>query len=113
MALVHQESSYCTKSELDLFTIPPTQLSINHGFVEQHKCGTPLAGTGCLEFAVDGSDDYIDISKMNLFVKVQVVNTDGSNLQDTDIVTPANLFLHSLFNKVNVKLKGRHVCPHE
>ena len=37
MAFVHHESQECTKSELDLFTIPATQTSINKGqWIEYH-----------------------------------------------------------------------------
>jgi hypothetical protein len=35
MALVHQNSCECTKSELDLFGVPPTQTSVEHGYWEQ------------------------------------------------------------------------------
>jgi hypothetical protein len=34
MALVHQNSCECTKSELDLFGVPPTQTSVEHGYWE-------------------------------------------------------------------------------
>ena len=41
---------------------------------------------------------------------MQIVNSDGKPLEEDDIVAPSNLFLHSLFNKVEVKLNGRQVC---
>jgi len=31
MAFVHEQSYECTKSELDLFSVPPTQTSMEHG----------------------------------------------------------------------------------
>jgi hypothetical protein len=35
MALVHPSSCECTKSELDLFEVPPTQTSVAYGYWEQ------------------------------------------------------------------------------
>jgi hypothetical protein len=35
MALVHPNSCECTKSELDLLGVPPTQTSVEHGYWEQ------------------------------------------------------------------------------
>ena len=43
-------------------------------------------------------------------VNVQIVNSNGKALDPTDIVAPANLFLHLLFSKVEVKLNGKQVC---
>ena len=48
--------------------------------------------------------------KPMLFVNVQIVNSNGKSLDPTDIVAPTNLFLHSLFSKVEVKLNGKQVC---
>ena len=38
------------------------------------------------------------------------MNSDGKPLEENDVVTPLNLFLHSLCSKVEVKLHGRQVC---
>ena len=110
MALVHKESSYCTESYPDLFTIPPTQLSVEQCITVEYQGITPLAWRGPLELVIDGNDDYTDLSQTYLYIKPQIVNSDGTELQDTDIVAPANLFLHSLFSKTEVKLNGRQVC---
>lgn len=43
MALIHPQSCPCVKSELDLFSVPPTQQSVEHGhWVEYH----PVAPLG-------------------------------------------------------------------
>jgi hypothetical protein len=62
MALVHQNSCDCTKSELDLFGVPPTQTSVEHGYWEQKGLTSTLTDQGPYEFAVSGAgDDYIDL----------------------------------------------------
>ena len=81
MALVHQNSCECTKSELDLFVVPPTQTSVEHGYWEQKGLTSTLTDQGPYEFTVSGAaDDHIDLFNTYLFVESQIVNTDGSNL---------------------------------
>jgi hypothetical protein len=45
-ALVHQNSCECTKSELDMFGVPPTQTSVEHGYWEQKKLTSTLTDQG-------------------------------------------------------------------
>ena len=110
MALIHKESSYCAKSELDLFTVPPTQLCIDRNVTVKYRPTIPLTGNGLIEFQIDGSDDFTDLSQTYLYLKVQIITSDGKPLQESDVVAPANLFLHSLFSKIEVKLNGCQVC---
>ena len=87
MALVHQNSCECTKSELDLFGVLPTQASLEHVYWEQKGRTLALTNQGPYEFAVSGGGyDYIYLLNTYLFVEAQIVNTDGSNLDpDTDV----------------------------
>jgi hypothetical protein len=81
MALVHQNSCECTKSELDLFEVLPTQTSVEHGYWELKGLPSSLTDQGPYEFAVSGAgDNYIDLFNTYLFVEAQIVNTEGSNL---------------------------------
>ena len=100
------------KSKLDLFGVPPTQTSVEHGYWEQQGLTSALTDQGPYEFAVSGAgDDYIDLANAYLFVEAQIVNTDGSNLDpDTDI-GPVDLWMHSLFNDVSVSLSEKLVSP--
>ena len=64
MAFVHEQSwCECLKSELDLFSMPPTQTSVENGnWVKYH----PLAAVGDdspIEFKINGNgEDYIDLA---------------------------------------------------
>ena len=110
MSFIHKNSSFCAKSELDLFSVPPTQLSIDKNVTVEYRPTTPLTGNGPLEFHIDGCDDFTDLSETYLYVKVQIVNSDDKPLDENDVVAPSNLFLHSLFSKVEVRLNGHQVC---
>ena len=112
MALIHPQSCACVKSELDLFSVPPTQSSVDHGqWVEYH----PVAALGngmSVEFAISGSgDDYMDLANTYLQVQAKIVNADGSNLSRDAEVAPVNLWLHSLFSQVDMSLNEKLVTP--
>ena len=50
MALVHHQSRECTKSELDLFTIPAIQTSVHKGqWIEYHPLRN-ITDTGPIKF---------------------------------------------------------------
>ena len=107
MAFIHEGSCECAKSELDLFSVPPTQTSIESGaFVEYHPISS-LADGAPIEFEVSSSgDDYMDFANSYLYVRAKITRANGSNLVDADKVGPVNNFLHSLFSQVDVSLNG-------
>ena len=45
---------------------------------------------------------YLDLQRSRLYVKAKIVNENGDALKTTDIVTPVNLWLQSLWNQVDV-----------
>lgn len=110
MAFIHEGSCECAKSELDLFSVPPTQTSIeNATFVEYHPISS-LSDGAPIEFEVSSSgDDYIDFNDSQLCVRIKIVKADGSNLTQTAKVGPVNNTLHSLFSQVDVSLNGTQI----
>ena len=112
MAVLHTNSCECTKSELDLFSLPPTQTSIDKGqWVEYHPIST-ISDGGPIEFFIPGSsEEYMDLNQTQLYIKAKITKADGSNLADDDQVGPVNLFLQSLFNQVDVSLNDRLISP--
>ena len=107
MAFIHECSCEMPKSELDIFAIPPTQTSIEHGsFVEYHPISSITQG-GPIEFDISSTgEDYLDLSDSYLHVKAKIQRADGTNLDNADQVGPVNNFLHSLFSEVEVSLNG-------
>ena len=105
MAFVHPQSCECTKSELDLFIVPPTQTSIEAGsFVEYNPVATLSQGTP-IEFSVTGAgQDYLDLSSTQLYVRAQIIGANNEPIAADVQVGPVNLFLHSLFSEVDITL---------
>ena len=97
MALVHPNSCECTKLELDLFEVPPTQSSVEHGYWEQKGLTSALTDQGPYEFAVSGAgDEYIDLANTYLFVEAQIV---------------AEIFTESRQSENQITAKSRRVRP--
>jgi hypothetical protein len=111
---MNQMGEYCEcgKSELDLFTLPPVNTSMERGFNLVHHPVSSLTDDTPIEFHVPSSpDEYIDLAKTQLFLKVRIMKTDGTKIGDGAHVTPVNLMLHSLFSQVDVRLRDTLVTP--
>ncbi len=105
MAFVHPQSCECAKSELDLFSVPATQTSIESGGWVEYNPISSLADGAPIEFVVGGSgQDYIDLANTQLYVKAEIVQADNTAIDNTHQVGPINLLLHSLFSEVDFKL---------
>ena len=105
MAFIHSQSCECAKSELDIFAVPPTQTSVENGGVVEFNPISSIADGAPIEFVVGGSgQDYLDLSNTQLYVSAKIVRANGANIDQTNNVGPTNLWLHSLFSEVDVKL---------
>ncbi|KAJ8048251.1 hypothetical protein HOLleu_00494 [Holothuria leucospilota] len=107
-----ENSCECTKSELDLFVIPPTQTSTEKGqWIEYHPIAN-ITDSGPIEFYVSGSsEEYIDLSQTQLYVRAKITLPNGDDLPAGSKVGPVNLFLQSLFSQVDVSLNERLISP--
>ena len=96
-------------SQLSLFTLPPYQTAINEVYFHEIRPMSQLAGDGPIEFRINSQNsiDYIDLANSQLYVKLKVRKTDGSDLAGTDKVGPVNLFLQSLFSTTEVTLQNK------
>ena len=112
MSRQHASSCDCTKGELDVFATPPTQLSIEGGqWVDTHP-NASLTDNGPIEFVVPGdSEQYIDLSNVQLYVEASLKKSDGTDLADTKFPGPVNNFLHSMFEEVEVTLGDTIITP--
>ncbi len=114
MSYVHERSKQCGKTETDLFSIPPTQASLEKGrWIDYHPLSSVENDDGPITFLAAGTEDYVDLSKTILFVEGKVVKSDGADLNGNEQsnVAPVNNFLHSLFRQVDVYLNGKQVTP--
>ena len=121
--LVHPSSCPCGKSELELFSVPPTQTAIESSQWVEYRPITTLSDSSPIEFVITGSgEEYVDLSETYLQVTASITKTNGEDLEQTRNtdgtvtggdagVGPVNLWLHSLFSQVDVSLNERLVTP--
>jgi hypothetical protein len=110
MSFIHNLSCECTKAELDHFSLPPTQTSVEYGEWKRYKPVAAISSDAPLEFHVTGSsEEYTDVSQTFLFVSVKLTQCDGSDLTDDVKAVPVNNFLHSMFSEVSVYLNQKMI----
>lgn len=111
MAFISNHRSVAVKSELDLFTVKPTQTSVESGFYQEYRTIAIIDSDAPLEFQVPPSDDYIDLSHTQIELKVKITTENGDELTAAHTVAPVNSFLTSLFEHVSIDLNNKTVTP--
>ena len=110
MAFIDNQSCECAKIELDVFSVPPTQTSMEYGnYVEYHPLSS-ITDSGPIEFGMSSNgQNYLDFAKTQLLVKAKITRGSGDDITDADHVGGVNLFLHSLFEQVDISLNDVQV----
>jgi len=112
----------CTKSELDLFYVPPTNTSIESGLWSQYQPIVSLENnTGPIEFDIKPSPEYIHLGKTLLYLSVKfqkpkqnLFKQEGS-VEEKELPLddlpfgPVNNFASSLFSQIDVELAGKSI----
>ncbi|XP_011171246.1 uncharacterized protein F54H12.2-like [Solenopsis invicta] len=121
MSFLHTHSSECLKNELDLFTLPPTQTSIESSQWIYYKPVTSLADDAPIEFVIPGhGEDYLDLTHilLSLRICVETVDVTAASTSTGAPVTPAtvdlgsvNHLMHSMFNHIDVYFNQKLVSP--
>ena len=115
MSYVHPFSKCCEKSEVDLFSVPPTQQSLERGrWIDYAPLSSVENPDSAINFLIAGTDEYIDLSKTILTVEGIITKGNGKDPlsgSGQSSVAPVNNFLHSLFKQVDVYLNGKQVTP--
>ncbi len=115
--LIDHNSNPSSKSELDLFSVPPTQVAIDGGYWHAAKLINTCTHTGPWEFVVQGDSHYLQLSKNYLYLKLKIVRADGTDLHNTpagqnaaadiDPVGTINLLGKTLFRQVKAYIGGK------
>ena len=110
MKLVHEQSSQCLRSELDLFSLPPTQTAVDGSQWVEHSPVSTITSSSPIAFIMSGSgEDYMDLNNTLLEVKACIKTTNDSPVDAAVAVAPINNTLHSLFSQIDVSLNDVNV----
>lgn len=108
MALINKFSMPSIRGQVDLFGLPPTDTTVESTFYAEYKPLVNIQDSDSkIEFRIVGNTIHLlDLFDHFLFVKVQVVNGNGTNLVQEHSISPVNLFFHALFSKVEIFING-------
>ena len=107
MAFVNESSCECGKSELDLFTVQPTQTSVEEACIVEYQPVSSVQNRAPLEFDVPWTGEhYIDTANIQLYIRAKITKADDTQLEADSTAAPVHLFLHSMFSQVDVSLNG-------
>jgi hypothetical protein len=110
MALVDAVSAPSTKSELDLFTVPPTQVAIKRGYWDEIHPNNPVTNDGPYEFRIPPDPHMLQLSKNYIYMKFNITKNTGAVLPaGHDAVAPINLIGKTFFKQVKMYLSGKLV----
>lgn len=109
MALVDIKSIPSTKSELDLFTVPPTQVVIKRGFWDEVQPMHPITNDGPYEFRIPPDPHYIQMNKNYIYMQLRIKKPAVAAGAAIPAYGPINLIGKTFFKQVKCFLGGRLV----
>jgi hypothetical protein len=111
--VIHPSSSIAVLPQLELWGIPPTQISIEKDVETEYRPSSVIDITQTFDYKIlSARDEYINISEMYLYIqgRVRLRKNEGAITKgDWDSVIPAQYFLHSLFEQVDIIIGDKNV----
>ena len=109
--LLDHESIPSTKSELDLFGLPPTQVCIDSGYWHVAKLVNSCTDDGPYEFHIEADPHFLHLSKNYLYMQLHIVNGTGNEIDHAaaqpDEVGPINIIGKTFIRQVKIQLNGK------
>ena len=118
--LIDHQSVPSNKSELDLFSLPPTQVSIENGFWHAARLLNTCTSSGPWQFHIQADPHYLQLNKNYVWMKLKITKGNGDNLAvarpaaggepavvGDHPVGPINLIGKTLFKQVKVHVNGK------
>jgi hypothetical protein len=72
MSLINDQSYPSTKSELDIFTVPPTQVVVKRGFWDEIQPINAVTCDGPYEFRIPPDPNFIQLNKNFLYIQFKI-----------------------------------------
>ena len=105
-----------TKSELNLFDVPPTQVVVENSRWNEVNLRNACTHTGPYEFHIGPNPQFLHLAKNYLFIELRIVKETGNNLihaaGDANIdplVGPINIIGKTFLRQVKLSLNGMEV----
>jgi hypothetical protein len=114
MALIDNNSIPSTKSELDLFTVPPTQVVVKRGFWEEIQTMNPVTNEGPYKFRLPPDPHYMQLNKNYVYLQIKLkkppaIATAAGGPAIIPTVAPINLLGKTFFKQILLFVNGQQV----
>lgn len=105
------EPRYCSVGRLDYNSVPPIQNAIEECHYVEYPCLTASSQDSHvpLEFRINGTNEFVDLSQVYLRYKVQVLKADGSSLAKNAVISTVNNFGYALFAGIDVFIEDEKI----
>lgn len=110
--LIDSQSAPSTKTELDLFQLPPTQVAVENSFWKEIQLNSGINNEGPYEFHISPEPQMLQLSKNYLLIEFKIVNADGTDLvgpANAPLVGPINLIGSTFIKQVKLYMNGSEV----
>ena len=111
MFFKHEISQPASQSQVSVFSLPYTDTTFDNSLYLEYKPVVNVQDSdGKIDFrAVGNSSQYLDLNDSFLYLRIKVVNQDGSDLHRKQDISTSNLLLHSLFSQCDLYINSRLV----
>ncbi|XP_015794211.1 uncharacterized protein F54H12.2-like [Tetranychus urticae] len=104
MEYLHSSSLPVSKSEIQIFAIPPTQTAIESTYEVEYRPGASLEQATSYEIDIPASEDFTDLASTYVHLLVNTTNGDGTALAADKKVSTIENFGNALFNQIDMIL---------
>ena len=116
-AIIDSQSVVGTKTELNLFDMPPTQVAVENCRWKEINLRNACTDTGPYEFHIGPDPQYLHLSKNYLLIQMKITREDGTNLNHVaaqnnpadPVIGPINLIGKTFVRQVKLMLNGNEV----
>lgn len=119
MSTIHKLSNIAPHPDFDIFSVPPTQLTIERDVQSEHRPISVLDSTSVIQFVINTPvDEYIQLrdTLLKIKIKINLTKKDKSHVNEADWkkVAPVNYLLQSIFSYVHLEIDNKAItlAPH-
>ena len=101
-------SCECSKTELDVSVVPPTMTAMQEGQWTEHYPISALDNNAPIEFVIPAqTEKWTDLNQSYLYLKLKIIQADGTDLAADSEIATVNNFFHSMFSSIDVYLNNK------
>ena len=104
MEYLHESSLPASKSELQIFSVPPTQTAIESCYEVEYRPAASLESSNSYEIHIPASEDFTDLAATMLHLTINIKTKDNKVITPADKLKVVENFGNALFEQVDLSL---------